>query len=298
MGATAVAAGGLTSLLAGEAAKDTIRLGMMLQGGSAAELHAKAKAIAAVGFERVQVTFFFQPTAEELKTLSQVLDRLKLKTVAFGTYFNLFRPDDAGFMGSSRQTMKLVAAHAERFGCKQFVTWSASYAPQFGGADPRNHTSEAVARLHRAVGEVLLPVIEPIGGRVAFEPYFPHVVGTLELAKEVLAPFSAERIGLLLDPPNFISPDLYPRRDQELRRAFRELGDRIQMVHLKDMKLNPTGRSVDLPGPGGGEMNYPLLISEIRKLNRPLNCIIEHINAEPAEMSRTKAWVEARLRRQ
>ena len=69
------------------------------------------------------------------------------------------------------------------------------------------------------------------------------------------------------------------------------------MVHLKDMKLSPTGRSVDLPGPGGGEMNYPLLISEIRKLHRPLNCIIEHINAEPAAMSRTKAWVEARLRR-
>ena len=42
-------------------------------------------------------------------------------------------------------------------------------------------------------------------------------------------------------------------------------------------------------------MNYPLLISEIRRLDRPLNCIIEHINAEPAAMSRTKAWVEARL---
>jgi len=296
VGAAAVAAGGLTKLPADEAAKDTIRLGMMLQGGSAAELGEKAKAIAAVGFERVQVTFFFRPTAEDLKTLSRTLSGLKLKTVAFGTYFNLFHPDDAGFMGSCRQTMKLVAAHAELFGCKQFVTWSASYSPQFGGADPRNHTPEAVAQLHRAVGEVLLPVIEPIGGRVAFEPYFPHVVGTLELAKEVLAPFSADRIGLLLDPPNFISADLYPRREQELRRAFRELGDRIQMVHLKDMKLNPTGRSVDLPGPGGGEMNYPLLIAELRKLHRPLNCIIEHIPAQRAVMAKTKAWVETKLR--
>ena len=295
---TAAAAGGLPHLLANQPAQDNIRLGMMLQGGSAAELGEKAKAIAAVGFQRVQVTFFFQPTADDLKTLARVLSGLKLKTVAFGTYFNLFRPDDAGFMGSSRQTMKLVAAHAERFGCKQFVTWSASYAPQFGGSDPRNHTPEAVARLHRAIREILLPIIEPIGGRVAFEPYFPHVVGTLELAKEVLGPFSADRIGLLLDPPNFISADLYPRRDEELRRAFSELGDRIQMVHLKDMKLNPTGRSVDLPGPGGGEMNYPLLISELRKLHRPLNCIIEHISAEPAEMSKTKAWVEKQLRRE
>ena len=42
-------------------------------------------------------------------------------------------------------------------------------------------------------------------------------------------------------------------------------------------------------------MNYPLLISEIRKLHRPLPCIIEHIKPEPAELSKTKAWVEARL---
>ena len=29
-------------------------------------------------------------------------------------------------------------------------------------------------------------------------------------------------------------------------------------------------------------MNYPLVIAGIRKLNRPLPCIIEHIKAEPA----------------
>ncbi len=296
IGATAVAAGGLSKLLANEPINDNIRLGMMLQGDSAADLHEIAKTIAAAGFQRVQVTFFFHPTVEELKALSQTLSRLKLKTVAFGTYFNLFRPDDTGFMHSSRATMQRVAAHAELFGCKQFVTWSGSYSPQFGGADPRNHTAQAVAHLHRAIREVLLPIIEPIGGRVALEPYFPHVVGTLELAKEVFAPFSADRIGLLLDPPNFISPDLYPQRKRQLRRSFRELGDRIQMVHLKDMKLNSTGKSVDLPGPGGGEMNYPLLVSEIRKLNRPLNCIIEHIKPELAEISKTKAWVETQLR--
>jgi len=54
---------------------------------------------------------------------------------------------------------------------------------------------------------------------------------------------------------------------------------------------------VDLPGPGDGEMNYPLLISEIRGLNRPLSCIIEHIKAESAELAKYKAWVENQLRK-
>ncbi|MGA2498600.1 MAG: sugar phosphate isomerase/epimerase [Tepidisphaeraceae bacterium] len=276
--------------------KDNIHLGMMLQGGSAAELQERAKAIASAGFDTVQATFFFQPTSGELQSLARTLKDLKLKTVAFGTYFNLFRPDDTGFMGSSQAVMKLVAAHAGLFDCKQFVTWSASHSPRFDGADPRNHTPETVAQLHRAIREIILPILGPIGGRVAFEPYFPHVLGSVELAKEILAPFPADRVGLLLDPPNFITPALYPKRDEEMRRVFRELGERIHLVHFKDMKLNAAGQNVDLPGPGGGEMNYPLLVSEIRKLDRPMTCIIEHIKAEPAEMTRTKAWVENQLR--
>jgi sugar phosphate isomerase/epimerase len=291
-----VAGFGAANLFSAQPPKDSIRLGMMLQGDSAADLLAKARAIAAAGFDTVQLTFFFQPTAEELQALARALKDLKLKTVAFGTYFNLFRPDDTGFMGSSRDALQRVAAHASLFDCKQFVTWSASYSPQFAGADPRNHTPEAVAQTHRAIREVLLPVLDPIGGRVAFEPYFPHVLGSVDLAKQILAPFPARRVGLLLDPPNFISPALYPKRDEEMRRLFRELGARIHLAHFKDLKLGPGGANVDLPGPGGGEMNYPRLIAEIRKLKRPLPCIIEHIPADTAGMMKTKAWVESQLR--
>lgn len=294
VGAT-VASLGTGQLLGAEPAKNPLRLGMMLQGSSAAELQQKAKAIAAAGFDTVQLTFLFPPTAEELKTLARTLTDLRLRTVAFGTYFNLFRPDDTGFMQSSQSTLKLVGAHAGLFDCNQFVTWSASYSAQFTGQDPRNFTPEAVAQLHRAIREIVLPVLVPIGGRVAFEPFYLHVLGTVESAKEVFAPFSAAQVGLVLDPPNFLSPALYPKHEQEMRRLFRELGDRIHLAHFKDMKLNPSGQSVDYPGPGGGEMNYPLLIAEIRKLARPLPCIIEHIPAEAAEMSKTRSWIETRL---
>ena len=133
------------------------------------------------------------------------------------------------------------------------------------------------------------------GGKVAFEPFYLHVVGTVELAKAVLAPFPARQVGLVLDPPNLLSPALYPERDNEMRRLFRELGDRFHLAHFKDMKLNPTGQSVDYPGPGGGEMNYRRLIAEIRQLNRPLPCIVEHLEAEEAAMSKTKAWIERML---
>jgi sugar phosphate isomerase/epimerase len=293
---TSVAGLGLTSGMGAEVPHDNIHLGMMLQGGSAEELQKKAAAIAGVGFDLVQVSFFFRPTPDDLKALAKTLKELKLRTAAFGTYFNLFRPDDTGFMSSCQADVKTVAAHAELFDCKQFVTWSASYSAQFGGADPRNHTPEAIIRLNQAIQEIILPILDPIGGRVAFEPYYPHVLGSVELAKKILAPFPRDRVGLLLDPPNFISPALYPKREEEMKRLFAELGDRIHLAHFKDMKLGASGQSVDLPGPGGGEMNYRKLVSDIRKLRRPVPCIIEHIDAEAAVMTKTKAWVEAQVR--
>src|SRR5690242_2078792 len=180
---------GPATLLGAQPPGDNIQLGMMLQGGSADEWQQKAKAIAAVGFERVQLTFFFEPAAAEIQALAQALKSLNLKTVAFGTYFNLLRPDDTGFMGASLAAMKSVATHARLFGCNQFVTWSGSYSPKFDGTDPRNHSPEAIAQVQRAIRELVLPVLEPIDGRVAFEPYFPHVLGTVELAKQIFAPF-------------------------------------------------------------------------------------------------------------
>ena len=297
VGAT-VAGLGTAKLFGAPSIKDNIRLGMMCQAGSAAGLQEAAKAIAAAGFDAVQVTMFFQPTSEELKAVARTLKDLKLKTLAFGTYFNQFRPDDPGFMGSTRAAMKLVAEHAELFNCKQFVSWSGSYSPHFGGAEPRNHTPEAVKQMHSAIREVILPILDPINGRVAFEPYFPHVLGSVELAKEILAPFPNNRVGLLLDPPRTLSPPSFIRNaTEEILRMFRELGKRIHMVHLKDMKLSANGQSVDLPGPGAGEMNYPQLVSELHKLKRPVPCIIEHIKAETAVMIQTKAWVEKQLGR-
>jgi sugar phosphate isomerase/epimerase len=286
---------GTARLLRAEPSGDNIQLGMMLQGSSVDELQKKARAIAAVGFERVQLTFFFEPTTAEIQSLAGTLKSLRLKVVAFGTYFNLLRPDDTGFMGANLSVMKRVATLSGMFGCNQFVTWSGSYATKFDGADPGNHRAEAIGQLHQAIRDLILPVLEPIGGRIAFEPYFPHVLGTVDSAKQVLAPFPSRRVGLLLDPPNFISPALYPKREEEMSRLFRELGDYIHLAHFKDMKLNATDQRVDLPGPGGGEMDYPLLIADIRKLGRPMPCIIEHINAEAADMKKTKAWVEKQL---
>lgn len=276
---------------------DPVQLGMMLQGNSVADLKERARAIAGAGFTTVQLNFFFEPTEAEVESLGSLLRELKLKTAAIGTYFNLFRPDDAGFMGANLGVMKRVAAHAALFDCRQFVTWSASHSPRFDGSDPRNQSPDAVAQLVKAVRELVLPVLEPIAGRVAFEPYYRHVFGTLDAARSVLKSFPVGQVGMVLDPPNFISPELYAKRDDEMRRLFRELGERVFLAHFKDLKLAASGDSVDYPAPGGGVMDYAQLIAGIRGLGRPVPCILEHFPARAPELTQYKSWVEEQMKR-
>ncbi len=293
----AAAAGFISGQVSGaEPARDPLRLGMMLQGSSAPELFKNAKAVAAAGFDTIQLSFFFNPSAEELRALATELKALKLKTVAFGTYINPLQPDNASFMGSSLAAMKQVAAHADLFECKRFVIWSGSYSPRFDGPDPRNHTEEAVKDVQRAIREILLPILEPIDGRVAMEPYYRHILGSIEMAEAIFKPFPADKVGLLVDPPNFISPELYPRREAEMSRLFNRLGDRIHLAHFKDLKLDATGKNVDLPAPGLGVMNYREYARELRQLNRPMYCILEHITPDTKEMTVRKTWVEQQLR--
>lgn len=279
-----------------ETTRAPLRLGMMLQGGSTPELLKNAKAVAAAGFDTIQLSFFFDPTAEELRTLAKELQALKLKTVAFGTYINPLQPDNASFMGSSKAGMKQVSALADLFSCKQFVIWSGSHSPRFDTPDPRNHTEKAVETVQQAMRDVVLPILEPIGGRVAIEPYYRHILGSIEMAEAIFEPFPADKVGLLVDPPNFISPGLYPRREAEMSRIFSRLGNRIHLAHFKDLKLDATGKNVDLPGPGLGVMDYQEYARQLRQLGRPMYCILEHVAANTEAMTARKAWVEQQLR--
>jgi len=80
------------------------------------------------------------------------------------------------------------------------------------------------------------------------------------------------------------------------RRLFRELSDRLHLGHFKDLETQSHREARGLTRSRRRRDDYPLLISEIRRLNQPLPCIIEHIQAESAEMKKTKAWVENQLR--
>ncbi|HNY39952.1 MAG TPA: hypothetical protein PKJ41_06140 [Bryobacteraceae bacterium] len=76
---------------------------------------------------------------------------------------------------------------------------------------------------------------------------------------------------------------------------MRTLGPRIEVVHLKDFRLKPDGINYDLPGPLGGEMNYPLYLEQLSKLPGDLPWIIEHVG--PADFRSTREKLLPLVRR-
>jgi hypothetical protein len=60
------------------------------------------------------------------------------------------------------------------------------------------------------------------------------------------------------------------------------------VVHLKDFRLAPEGGSYILPGPLGGEMNYPLFIDQILALPDSPPLVVEHVKPEQFAETRRK----------
>jgi len=253
-----------------------LRLAVAVQGGSPEQLGEEAKWAKSAGFERVQLSLWMQePQDEDLQLMHAALEEHGLRAVVFGTYINPLDPGNSGYMGASQEAMGALARNAGVFGANLFVAWSGGYHARFSAGDPRNATGEAMDALVSATND-LLASIDVCAGRLAYEPYYPDILGSPARYAEFFGRMGAtRRVGMVMDPPNFVQPAQYPERTAIMEEAFRLPADRIFVAHLKDIAPAPDG-GIALPGPCDGTMNYDLYLTRLASLGRPIDCVIEH----------------------
>lgn len=266
---------------------DHLRLGIALSASNAEQASAEAAWAVKAGFERVQLNVWGGALTDgQVAALCAPITGVGLKIVALGCYLNPLDPKNQAYMGASVDLMRSLASNHRAHGARTFVTWSGGYHDRFAGSDPRNASAEGFEALVRATGE-LLAVLEPCGGRIAFEPFFPDVLGTVDRFAQMLGRMPTSRVGLVMDPPNFVRPEDYLRRSEIMGRAFDRLGPRVLVAHLKDIGRNPDG-SVTYPAPCEGEMNYAAYLTCLASLGRPVECILEHTGGEHMAHSRQR----------
>ncbi len=269
-----------------------MRLGISIELYKMDELEEKVGAASSCGFKYCQM--FLREVEITEKTVTRVADVCKshgLKIGPVGAYANPLRPDEAP-MGWTMSKVKRMIELLPLLETNEVVIWSGTASKGLLSYAEGNFGKEAFQTLAR-ISEELLTLLQGVNGVLTFEPYYTHVLHDITSILTLSDTVRSERLKVIMDPPNYISPDDYAKRDDRMVELIERLQSHIGAVHFKDFRLMPDG-AWDYPGPGGGTMNYPLLLQKLASCGYSSWGIIEHV--KPAEYASAKAFIESQLK--
>lgn len=125
----------------------------------------------------------------------------------------------------------------------------------------------------------MLDEVKPKNTCFAFEPMpwmYPHTADSyLELIKAI----DRDSFSVHFDFVNVInSIEKYYNSGAVINEWFEKLGDQVKSCHIKDIKLatNLTMHFSECQ-PGTGDLDYPVVIENVRKLSREVPIMLEHM---------------------
>ncbi len=261
------------------------RLGIMCQLG-AAEGPARRTLAAAreAGFRHVQVNFPWDRVEPGfLRALPAWIRQEGLQCDVLSAYVNCLQPQTV-LMATRAEDFARAIGYAGEIGAGRLIAWTGSYSRDLMKRDERNFAPGAQESIVRFL-EPHLPRLKDAGLKLALETYItlacPDALSLRSLLDRL-----PPAVGAVLDPPNLTPPARYAERDRVLREMVRTLRGSVEVVHLKDFRLNADGATYQLPGPMKGEMNYPLFLELIRTLPEDVPVIAEHL--APAQFAEAR----------
>lgn len=101
---------------------------------------------------------------------------------------------------------------------------------------------------------------------VGIEPVASHTLNTPELTYELIRSIASNRLQIIFDPVNLLTPENINDQDRLWYECFRLFGDHISIIHAKDADL--VGNAVKELPLGQGRVDYQMLAQGIKLLNR------------------------------
>lgn len=273
-----------------------MELGVLAASPDPAELRQLLETARQVGFDAAQVWARYGPDEAGWAEVLGTLRRLGIRLAAAGGYTNPLDPDPAR-REAGLADLRRAIARAAAAGAPIVVTWSGTRAPGMFEPHPDN-ASQAAFDEAVAIFRDVARTAEAAGVTVAIEPYIAHVASTPERLRDLVDAVGSPRLRAVMDPPNFITPEALETVNEAMPRMFAILGDRIALVHCKDIRAPRPGdtraplNGVVLPEPGGGILDYARYADLIRR-HYDGDVIVEHITL--ATMGPARAFVARHL---
>lgn len=137
----------------------------------------------------------------------------------------------------------------------------------------------------------MVEAAERCGVFVGIEPGAFHILNTPELTARLLDIVASDHLQIIFDPVNLITEENIGCQDKLYARCFQAFGERIAVMHCKDIRLERGERR--LCPLGEGTVDYPRLMRWLRK-NRPGIDLIRE-GADPATAHRDIAFLKSQL---
>jgi len=148
-----------------------------------------------------------------------------------------------------------------------------------------------IKALYRSLEEIL-PEAERLGVNLGIEPVHRHTLHTPELAQQMLRDFPSQRLKIIFDPLNLLTPDTVDTQSDLWKRCIDCFGDHIVAIHMKGAtrELDSNGMLADAPFKSS-ILDHKALFSCVKYLNAP----ILREGALPAEAASDIAFIEKQL---
>jgi sugar phosphate isomerase/epimerase len=281
-------------------AHKNIKLGIMSGVYGGLPVAEAARKIASDGFSCVVCDFTFadarfDPLAPDWKVASKITGALEaegVRVVGMMGYYNVIDPDTTRRkIGEAR--MKALLTHGKKLGTPVVAVGTGTFnASSEWGEAPENATEEAFLKARDALAS-LARTAEKTGATVAIEAYWKSVVNSIDRAERLFHEVDSPALKLVMDPCNFYRKEDLSKMQPILEDMFRRLGKRIAIAHAKDVTPAPDGTG--LPAAGLGVLDYPLFLRRLAGLDRPIELILEHLQAP--DVDRALGFVKAQFDR-
>ena len=218
-------------------------------------------------------------TRELAEQVKGAFGRQEMDCAVLGCYLNLANPDAE----ERARTQEIYRAHL------RFAPWigagvvgTETHAHPSSSFEKPAPQSEEAFRLFMDSLKTVARFAEEENAVLAVEPVWSHIISTTERAERMLEEVRSDHVQIILDAVNLIGPADVERRDEVIADAIRRLGDRVRVLHLKD--LIPEEGKVRSTACGQGVMRYDQLLAFGKARDLPMT--LEDTRPENAEAAR------------
>lgn len=144
----------------------------------------------------------------------------------------------------------------------------------------RNHTEEAYLYLLENMKR-LTKKAEELGVNIAVEGVHLFVINTPKRMKRLLDDLNSPNVRVIFDPVNYINENNYMHQDEIIEEFFELLGDKCEVLHLKDFTLRED--KVSYAYPCTGMLNTRLIFRKLKEIKPDIPIMLEEVKEDMIE---------------